>query len=358
VSVGATIQARPAAPRRPRLLERLGAALSRRMPPPPFMHALDAVECEIAAALLREHAGALAAARALCAAPPRGASDAAPDTTAAGTLAETLVSSLRRRMECIPWDRPLLALTARLDQAMPTDEGEYMDDPRLAEPTRARLVRTLDLQTRRAGDYLVMTELLDPLLGAPASSWPLTVLDLASGPGGFPLAVARRYGPPRNIRVVASDVDPAYLDLARSAAQTAGALRWMRFQQIDAFRLKKDLGGWRPDIITCTRSLHHLGVRGTVEVLAQSLAAATRGVLFVDIARSLSRLLMATGAGLGSGSWRFLHDAVISVRKAFTPGEFALICACVPGAEALDVFYTPPAYLVARGPVPDPAGAG
>jgi 2-polyprenyl-3-methyl-5-hydroxy-6-metoxy-1,4-benzoquinol methylase len=329
-------------------LERVGATLSRRLPAPPFMTALDRVEREITSHLLSEHADAVAAARASCAARAGGNTGRveAPDTGPAEALAERLISSLRERMECVPWDRPLLALTARLDQAMPTDEGEYMDDHRVAERTRAALVRTLDLQTHRAGDYLVMAELLGPLLTTDA---PLTVLDLASGPGGFPIAVARWLGPTRGVRVVATDIDPEYLEIARGAAQAEGVLGWMRFQQVDVFHLQRELGGWRPDIITCTRSLHHLGVRGTVRVLAQSLACATRGVLFVDIARSLSRMLMASGAGLGSGSWRFLHDAVISVRKSFTPGELRLICACVPKAEALDVFYTPPAYLVARG---------
>jgi 2-polyprenyl-3-methyl-5-hydroxy-6-metoxy-1,4-benzoquinol methylase len=317
------------------------------------MRALGEVERTLVETLLSEHTGSIAEAHAYANAARDQAADAGmPATAPAEALAERLVTSLRERMECVPWDRPLLALAARLDQAMPTDEGEYMDDHRVAEPTRAALIRTLDEQTHRAGDYLVMADLLAPLLdalGPAASGSPRTVLDLGSGPGGFPIAVARQFGASRGVHVVASDIDQEYLDIARASAEAEDVLGLMRFQRLDAFHLQRELDGWRPDIITCTRSLHHLGVRGTVRVLSQSLACATGALLFVDIARSISRMLMATGAGVGSGNWRFLHDAVISVRKAFTPGELRLICASVPGAETLDIFYTPPAYLVAQG---------
>jgi len=49
---------------------------------------------------------------------------------------------------------------------------------------------------------------------------------------------------------------------------------------------------------------------------------------------------------------------VVAVCLKITPVEMRLICACVPGAEELEIFYTAPAYLVARGSRGRRAAAG
>ena len=329
-------------------LERRGALLSRRLPPPPFLAALSQVESEIGADLRARHADDIARAQRDLLASLGPAGDAPPRTDAIETLSERLVSELRARMECVPWDRPLLGAVARFDQALPTDAGELMDDQRLDASVRRELVRVLDVQTRRAGDYLVLADLVDPLYPVDPRLR-TSLLDIASGPGGFAIAVARAARGRRAVEVVASDADDGYLDLGRARAETAGVSDLVAFRRIDAFDLERELGAFRPDIVTCTRSLHHFGVRGSARLLAQALRHAVRGVMFVDIGRSISRMLMAAGAGIGSGNWRFAYDAVISVRKAFTPEELRLVLACIPGTEHLEIFFTPPAYVVVRG---------
>jgi len=389
-------------------MEARAAWLSRALPPPPFMGPLSQVESMLADQLLVEHAVSIERARQAFAISiaarhppprrearasrsiPRGAGGVARRRTAAGAsekaaraarhesdeggatkgdadtaaleaVAEQLVSELRARMECLPWDRPLLGLVARTDQKLPTDADEHMDDQALPPDVRRRLVATLEKQTRNAGDYLVLADLF--LSDLPSTRGkPLTVLDLGSGSGGFPISVARAAAG-RPLRLVASDVDPEYLALGARGARDAGVLGIssegpsVEFRRLDAFHLLRELGEWRPDVITCTRTLHHLGVKGTARILALSLQAAD-AIFFVDIARSISRLVMAAGAGLFSGNRHFAHDAVVSVRKAFTPVEMRLICACVPGAEELEIFYTAPAYLVARGSRGRRAAAG
>jgi SAM-dependent methyltransferase len=224
-----------------------------------------------------------------------------------------------------------------------------MDDGRLAKSTRRRLVEVLDLQTRRAGDYLVLVDLIAPMLRGDDGP-PTTVFDIGSGPGGFPLALARAM---KNVHVVASDLDTDYLAIGRARAKKLGLRDRLDFRRVDAFRLAAELDGARPEIISCTRSLHHFGIRGTTRLLAHALCTATRGVFFIDIVRSISRMLMAAGAGLGSGNRRFAHDAVVSVRKSFTPVELSMIAAVVPVGDDLQIFYTAPAYIVARGPAVD-----
>ena len=341
-------------------LERQSALISRRLPPPPFQSALSRIEREIGDSLLSCHAREIAKIHQdFLGCLPKGRRHSAPPprTEAMEEMAERLVTRLRVRMECVPWDRPLLGLVARLDQCLPTTAGEHMDDQRLASPVRRNLVRVLDQQTRRAGDYLVLADLVKSLY-PPATDTPTSILDIASGPGGFAIAVARAARGKRNLHIVASDVDAEYLEIGKSRAEEAGILDLVEFRPIDAFRLGDELAGWRPDIVTCTRSLHHFGVRGTTRLLALALRYAVRGVLFVDIGRSISRMLMAAGAGISSCNWRFAHDAVVSVRKSFTPEELRLVAACVPGGESLEVFYTAPAYIVARGFAGGPATLG
>jgi len=333
-------------------MERQSARISRKLPPPPFLGPLTRVEQEIARDVLAKNAGDVREAGREFLASLAAARDGRgePQTAAMETVAERLISEVRARMECMPWDRPLLGLVARLDQRMPTSVGEFMDDARLAKSTRRRLVEALDRMTRRAGDYLVIVDLLAPMLAA-AESAPTTVFDIGSGPGGFPIALARAAN---NVRVVASDVDTDYLALGRARAKKLGLRDVVEFRRVDAFRLANELGDSRPDVISCTRTLHHFGARGTTRLLALALHTAKRGVFFIDIGRSISRMLMAAGAGIGSGNRRFAHDAVVSVRKSFSLVELFLIAACVPGGEQLEIFYAAPAYIVARGPVVAP----
>ena len=68
-----------------------------------------------------------------------------------------------------------------------------MDEARLDWRRRARIVDVMDRITRRAGDYLLLADLVERCL-PPAGSRPAVVLDIASGPAGFPLAVARTVG--------------------------------------------------------------------------------------------------------------------------------------------------------------------
>jgi hypothetical protein len=103
-----------------------------------------------------------------------------------------------------------------------------------------------------------------------------------------------------------------------------------------------------PDIITCMRSLHHFGVAATTQLLARAMRAARRGIVFVDISRSISRLAMAAWGSMTSLNRRFFYDSTISVCKAFSVQEMKLIAACVPHGQSLEIFYNPPAYVVVR----------
>ena len=337
------------------------AHLAARMPPPPFAGPLSQVERTLADDILTRRAPELrrtqdqyrAASRK--ARRPPAAQEQALD--ALGALAAEMIGSLRARLACLPSDRPLLSLVARLDAQLPTDALEYMDDPRLDGRKREAVVAALDRVTRHAGDFHLLARLLEPLYGPPAAS-PTTVLDLASGAGGFPVALAKIAGRPRNLRIIASDLDQAFLEQGRQLAERNGVAELLRFLPLDALTLPREVLGEPVDIVTCTRALHHFGPEATTRMLTRALGCARRGVVFVDISRSISRMFMAAWAGVVSGNWRFAHDAVVSVRKAFTAQEMRLISACVPGGEGLETFYAAPGYVVVRGAKAGPTRRG
>lgn len=314
-------------------MESVSARLSRAMPAPPFMAALAQIENFLGVDIRGRHAAELEQAR----------NDEGTDRE---ELAVRLVKELRDRMESIPLDRPLLSLVARLDAALPVDTVECMDDARLDWKTRSKILKVLDRMTRRAGDYIILGDLVRPW--CQPDDRPTFIVDVASGSGGFPIAFARRPDRPKDLRIIASDIGAEYLALGRQAAERAAVTDVVSFRQLDAFRLREQLDGETPDLVTCTRSLHHFGVGGTVRLLAQAVDCARRGVVFIDISRSISRLAMAAAAGFSSGSWRFAHDAAVSVRKAFSVEELRLMAACVPGGDRAEVFFTPPAYAVLR----------
>jgi 2-polyprenyl-3-methyl-5-hydroxy-6-metoxy-1,4-benzoquinol methylase len=256
-----------------------------------------------------------------------------------------MVRELRRRM--VRQSRsPLLRLAAELDARLPTDEPEYMDRSDFDEAARLNTVREVDRWSRTFGSYDRFTELLAPLLASRRRT--VTLLDVASGVGGFPLALAAALGGEGKIQVISSDVKPEYAEEGARVARERG-LKNLSFLTLDGFRLAEGLGDRTVDIVTCTQALHHLGPGGTALLLGQALSVARQGVLFVDLTRTLTGFLAFNALGwLGGLDGVFRHDAVLSMRKSFVAEELALIARCVPGGEGLDAFHVAPGFSVLR----------
>lgn len=264
-------------------------------------------------------------------------------------ITQELIGELRARTTDgrIAGERAWVRLANQLDLRLPTEEEEILDDASLSEERRTTLIRTLDRENQRRGAYDRFLEALSPLLGAPSEE-PLTVLDLASGHGGFPLflaSTAKRTG--RRLRIIASDRRPEYLAIGRERAARAG-LSNIEFRVIDAFALEEDLRPGEVDIITSTLSLHHFGAGPVALLLAQAIGRARRGILFIDLARALFVALTIGAGNLFMRDRAYAHDAWVSARKAFVPEELALIARCAPGGERLEAFYLSPGYSVLR----------
>src|SRR5204863_9009102 len=86
---------------------------------------------------------------------------------------------------------------------------------------RTRVLRNIDRLNRGLGSYARFAAALEPLLDGNA---PITVLDIASGHGGFPLALSSlREGMDPPLRIIASDLRDEYLEIGRRRAAQGGA---------------------------------------------------------------------------------------------------------------------------------------
>ena len=152
---------------------------------------------------------------------------------------------------------------------------------------------------------------------------PLRLLDVASGGGDVPLALARRARRHRlELRTDGCDISPLAVEYAR---RRAAGVENMRFFQLDA--LQEPLpGGY--DVVTCSLFLHHLTEPQAEALLRKMAGAAVRLVLVSDLRRS------RTGFALAWAACRLLTrspvvrvDGPRSVAAAYTAQELLALAA-------------------------------
>jgi 2-polyprenyl-3-methyl-5-hydroxy-6-metoxy-1,4-benzoquinol methylase len=222
---------------------------------------------------------------------------------------------------------------------------EHIDNPALPEERRRKLIRGLDRLNRAVGAYQWLFWALEGFLDRAAPAGEVSVLDLGSGHGAFPIRLARQGHLGRHpLRVVGSDLQPAYVEEARQAAARAGAD--VEFRVVDALQLEHLEP--RFDVLTCTQTVHHFPPELLARMLVSARAHARLGILFFDAQRSALNVLGAAAMGIvASGADPlFLHDAVVSVRRMYAPGELELLARCAPGGEAVRAHNYGPLYVV------------
>jgi 2-polyprenyl-3-methyl-5-hydroxy-6-metoxy-1,4-benzoquinol methylase len=223
-----------------------------------------------------------------------------------------------------------------------TDTAEYLDNDNLDPSTRVRIVAHLDRMNELLQSYWAFFAHLRPLLDQNRAT---TVLDVASGHGGFAVAAARLAadaGLPAEL--TASDIKPEYLSLGEKTAREK-ALD-VRFVLQDAL----DLTNLRPgsyDVLTCTQSLHHFSPGQVAVMFSEASRVARRGVVFIDGERGA--LNAAAIASLGLFVFRdraFTHDVLISFRRFFVAEELQLLAALTPLGRAATARWIPPGHCV------------
>ncbi|MFO0799898.1 MAG: methyltransferase domain-containing protein [Gemmataceae bacterium] len=191
---------------------------------------------------------------------------------------------------------------------------ELMDDPAL-DPAEHRRALVGLARLNRVSDS---PGVLWPAIRELARGGPLRVLDVATGSGDVPRALAARAaraGLP--VTVAGCDISPTAIDAARTAAPG------LPYFVHDVLRDPLPAGY---DVVTCSLFLHHLSDDDAVTLLRRMAAAAGRRVLVNDLARSRFNYLSVWAAcRLLTRSAVVRFDGPASVRSAFTPAEAAAL---------------------------------
>ncbi len=145
-----------------------------------------------------------------------------------------------------------------------------------------------------------------------------TVLDLGCGGGDIASAIgywARRRGKTANITAI--DLNPDCLDYARRRFSSSG----VRFLRRSAFDIEA-LG--RFDYIISSMFFHHLDDGQILSLLALMEKQSRRGFLVNDLFRGHLNYWGAFFLALPTLNPMVIHDAKLSVRRAFKERDFAV----------------------------------
>ena len=195
-----------------------------------------------------------------------------------------------------------------------TDRVELMDQPAVSPRLLARSLADMRRLNRLFGWQRPVLRAVQSLL---PTTGPCTVLDVATGSGDLPLALAGLLAPRRSAaRVIASDAHPTVLRLGRRYTANKGAVSWVGH---DARLLPFPPGS--VDVVTCASALHHFDEHDAITVLAALATVARRGVIVADASRSLLALLTVSVLSRFSRSPLTWHDGPLSVRRAYTADE-------------------------------------
>jgi 2-polyprenyl-3-methyl-5-hydroxy-6-metoxy-1,4-benzoquinol methylase len=152
----------------------------------------------------------------------------------------------------------------------------------------------------------------------------LTILDLGAGGCAMPLAIAR-WGRAQGLclRIVALDIQGAHLRWARRRTQ-----RWpeIHLLQGDARRPPVAAGG--VDVVISSLFLHHFSPAALQELVPLWHSLARRSTILNDLVRHpVPYWFIKAAAPLFARSPITRHDAAVSLRRAYTPGELHAIIA-------------------------------
>ncbi len=192
-----------------------------------------------------------------------------------------------------------------------------MDQPDLDAGEHARALSGLGRINRLSRSDAIFWPPIATLARASEGS-PVRVLDLASGGGDVPIALAIRAARAHlDVRIDGCDVSA---EAVRFAQQHATARRvTARFFALNALADSIPDGY---DVLTCSLFLHHLNEADAIGLLRRMADAAGRMVLVDDLIRSRVGYALAwAGCRILSRSPIVRHDGPVSVSSAFTPEE-------------------------------------
>ncbi len=185
-------------------------------------------------------------------------------------------------------------------------------------------LRELRLVNRYLGDVRVILKHLSTI-AAGRNRDKLTVLDVGTGSGDIPAAVAgwaRKTG--IEVSVTAVDVNPQAIRIARSMI---GDDPTIRFAVADGLDLPFPENSF--DLVLCSKMLHHFSAKDAVTLIQEISRIARQGCIVMDLRRSwVAYVLILALTRLFSRNRITRFDGPLSVLRAFTPGELASLASC------------------------------
>jgi ubiquinone/menaquinone biosynthesis C-methylase UbiE len=207
-----------------------------------------------------------------------------------------------------------------------TDELEDIDDP--AQPY-TEMARAMGDVARANSLYWGTRPIIShvaALLRDVPQGTTIRILDIATGSADIPDAL-QRWGRKRglSLEVVGLDNMPAMLRMAQECHPTVPTV------QADALHMPFAPGAF--DIVLCALAFHHFGFDDSVSVLRAMDRLSKRGFIVSDLRRDrLTLWTVQTGMRLLCPHPFTKHDAPTSVRRSFTPREYAKMVA-LSGAQ-------------------------
>ena len=197
-------------------------------------------------------------------------------------------------------------------------EPEVMDDPALDPGEHAHALKGLQRINRFSRSVNIVQRPILELARAQSEAVPLRILDLATGSGDLPIALALAAAK-AGIQTAIHGIDKSEtaIRIAREQARARNAPVVFSTADLFADELPADF-----DVVLCSLFLHHLDPEPAVELLRKMMRAAGRLVLVNDLERTRAGFALAyVGTRLLSTS-RVVHiDGPRSVCGAYTRAE-------------------------------------
>jgi len=222
---------------------------------------------------------------------------------------------------------------------------EIMDDPSLPFEEHEKALRGVERLNMFSGSASIIWWELRSLIKA--SSAPVSILDIATGSGDIPIALAKeakKLGV--ELTIAGCDMSSRAIEIAKLKAKNAGVdieyfvLNCMTEEVPRSF-----------DVITTSLFTHHLDPPEVIRLIQAMQKHANKMFLINDLERSeFSYLGVWLATRLVTTSRVVQYDGPVSVRAAFTTDEFRKMAKSA-GAKNISVESRFPCRLLLRGDI-------
>ena len=208
------------------------------------------------------------------------------------------------------------------------EASEWIDSNEPCESDFAVCFQDIERVNRFLGGTRALLAALAPQITAlPPRPGPVRLLDVCTGSADIPRALVgaskRGVFGGHKLEIVATDNHPKVLAYARQATP-ASVYPEITVACADAFALPYENGAF--DFALCSMAFHHFAPDDCASVLREMARVARHGVVVNDLRRDRMACALIWGlTRLVRAHYLTVHDAPLSVLRAYTPDEFRQI---------------------------------